>query len=170
MNILVNLLNQLIPKNYMKKKSLMARKGISPLIATVLLIGLVVILALIFFLFLREQIAAQTQKIECGAQEQLNVDISATCGPNENGGTVVTLNNVGAETIDGIRIVCTESSGGATSPPSTLINCKTGEQCDVSYNLNCAEVEVLPGVVIEREDQSKFSLCTDKSVKVQCSV
>ncbi len=150
------------------------KKGISPIIATVILVGLVVILGLAFFLFARNQIAAQTEKIECGSQEEFSIDISASCSiiNNPSGGkaTSVVLSNKGSDTIDGMRIICTHQDppGGATSPPATPLNCKTGEDCTVDYNYECDTVEVLPGVVKENDDKTKFVLCTDKSVTVQC--
>ena len=141
------------------------KKGVSPLIATVLLVGFVVVLGLLFFLFAKKQIVAQTEKIEFG--EQFGVDISASC-LLDAGTTKVTLSNLGTKTIDGIRIICTENSGEATSPPATLINCKPGEECPVTYNLMCNQVEVLPGIVQEN-GEAKFVLGTDKSVTVSCS-
>jgi len=153
------------------------KKGISPLIATVLLVGLVIIVGLLFYLFAKKQIAVQIEKIECGPQEQLNVDIGATCARGDIEettdvveGTVVTVSNIGQRTVDGIRIVCTppEGSGRDTkSPPPTPLNCKSGEECHVTYNeeYNCEQVEILPGVVIEDE----FNLCTDKSITVLCA-
>jgi len=150
-------------------KRLRNKRGISPLIATVLLIGLVMVLGLIFFLFVKKQISAQTEKVDCGAQEQITVDVAAECEIND-GTTTVKLSNLGKETIDGLRIVCTQDNDELTSPPPTLINCKEGEDCPVSYNLECKNVEVLPGVVKEdNKGNPRFVLCTDKSIQVQCS-
>ncbi len=148
-------------------KRLRNKKGISPLIATILLVGLVMVLGLIFFLFVKKQIAAQTEKVDCGAQEAITVDITADCTKTDST-TTVNLKNIGKETIDGLRIVCT-SGNEATSPPPTLINCKEGEDCPVSYNLGCETIEILPGVVKEdNKGNPRFILCTDKSVTVQC--
>lgn len=150
-------------------KGLKNKKGISPLIATILLVGLVMVLGLIFFLFVKKQISAQTEKVDCGAQEAITVDVTADC-TSDGSKTDVNLKNIGKKTIDGLRIVCT-SGDDATSPPPTLINCKEGEDCLVSYNLPCDNIEILPGVVKEdNKGNPRFILCTDKSVTVQCSV
>lgn len=150
-------------------KRLRNKRGISPLIATVLLIGLVVVLGLIFFLFVKKQISAQTEKVDCGAQEQITVDVTAECKKSGEQ-TTVKLINLGKETIDGLRIVCTQANGELTSPPPTLINCKEGEDCPVGYNLGCENIEVLPGIVKEDDKGNpKFVLCIDKSIQVQCS-
>lgn len=139
------------------------KRGISPLIATVLLVGLVVVLGVLFFLFAKGQITAQLQKQQCEGTDIINIDFSAECKKDENS---VTLTNHGQGTIDGVRFIFNEQS-----PGPSMINLKPGDTFTVNFkdgtNLG-DDVEVIPLIMKESEDKAVGVLCIDKSVTASC--
>lgn len=130
------------------------------MIATVLLVGLVVVLGVLFFLFAKGQITAQLQKQQCEGTDIIGIDFSAEC----IGGNAVTLTNHGQRTIDGVRFIFNDQS-----PGPSMINLKPGDTFTVPFNVDLGgEVEVIPLIVKESQDKAVGVLCIDKSVTASC--
>lgn len=150
----------------MLKMGYINKRGISPLIATVLLVGLVVVLGVLFFLFAKGQITAQIEKQQCEGTDIIGIDFSAEC-VIEGGNTKLTITNLGSRTIDGIRIVGT-SGGNAESPGPSNINVKPGDEFSVPYEKEYDEIEVIPLIMKETKDKTVGVLCVDKSTTALC--
>ena len=144
------------------------KKGISPLIATVLIVGLVVVLGALIALFLTRQVKGALEKQpDCGAQEILNTEMGIRCSsPSANTCEVTFINN-GQEKIDLARVVAT-NGGQAVSPAATFINLEPGAEFPVTYNTPCESVKAYPGKVITKDGNVKATLCVDKEVNAQC--
>lgn len=139
------------------------KRGISPLIATVLLVGLVVVLGVLFFLFAKGQITAQLQKQQCEGTDIIGIDFSAECVNN-----AITLTNHGQRTIDGVRFIFNDGS-----PGPSMINLKPGDTFTINFDpdvsLGDEGIEVIPLIIKESEDKAVGVLCIDKSVTASCS-
>ncbi len=141
-------------KTGMKKN----KKGLSPIIATVLLIVLVIIIALIIFLwakrFIGEAIQKQGASVEqkCG---EVNLVASRT-------GTTLYLDNKGNIPIYSIEVKI-KSSGRETIVRRDLINLVQGQSGDYDVpEMDGAEsVVVVPSLLGETKTSKKEYTCTN---------
>ena len=151
------------------------KKGISPLIATVLLIGATVGIFLIVFTLIRGVTVGSIEKsTSCGTEEAVALDIAAEyqC-TNKNGEDVVeiTVTNNGQVKVEGYLFVFYKGDQGKAVPP-TLNPAKPGQQSINDIAIadaanDCPDrIEVYPGVVKEAKDQAKFLVCKDKKIEV----
>lgn len=141
------------------------KRGISPLIATVLIVGFVVVVGGLVTLFLTKQVKTALEKQpDCGYSEILNTELGLRCVAS--GGTCeVTFVNNGRDTIDLVRIVADERD----SPAPSFINLKSGTERTVTFNVQCAEsVTAYPGIVIESDRGARATLCTDLETSATC--
>ncbi len=157
------------------QKRLMNNKGISPLIATVILIGATVALFAIVYTLMRGVTLGQVEKVDCSSQEQITVDFVPVCKTADNS-FEVEITNSGRTRIDGIMAVVHCNNGAPVGFPATVNSCKPGEVCKVAYTIpgECTtgvdRVEVIPGVVKESSGKvKKFVACIDKSQEALCS-
>ena len=94
------------------------KRGISPLIATVLLIGFVIVLGALAWIFFSEQIADISEKVskQCSAGEasMAKIDVSG-CTLNEKVFYDLAISNVGQGLINGVRVRLIGSDGTASS-------------------------------------------------------
>lgn len=152
----------------MPKRGAMNKRGVSPLIATVLIIGFVVALGVIVTLFLKSQVESILEKQpDCGPADVLNTDLSVTCEQIADNECKVTFINNGGDKIDLARVVIDEES-----PPATFINVDSGEEFSVTYQIGCSSgtnIRAFPGKVVEEEGGAKAVLCTDLEVSASCS-
>lgn len=150
----------------MQKQVFMNRRGVSPLIATVLIIGFAIALGAIVILFLRSQVESILEKQpDCGPSDVLNTDMSISC-EMVGADCKVTFVNNGAEQIDLARIVANDE----VSPAATFINIASGEEFSVTYNVDCSRsVRAFPGKVVDDGEEAKAVLCTDLEVSAVCS-
>jgi len=138
---------------------LVEKKGISPVIATVLLIAIVIIIAVIIFIWagkvIQEDITkfGSSIKTECG-----NVVLSAS----ELSGTLSLSNGVGVAVsrvdlkMDDGSIVSCDSNSGVGSAESTTI---TLSSCGASGNVE----SVIPVLLGEKSDGSPAEYSCDKN-------
>lgn len=137
------------------------------MIATVVLVGFAVAVGVLVFLFGKQTIEAQTQKLQCD-QEQINLDFNAVCTlDEEKNNSKLTLTNIGTQKIDGYRVV-TEIGEVQQSPAPTMINLKPGEDFVAEYEASYDSLEIFPGIVKENDRGAQFVLCTDQVRKVSC--
>ncbi|MBS3152145.1 hypothetical protein J4230_01910 [Candidatus Woesearchaeota archaeon] len=154
------------------QKRLMAKKGISPLIATVLLIGATIGVFLIVFALIRGITLGTIEKsTDCGAQEETSLDIGAefTCG-SENGEDYadITVTNNGNIKVEGFMFVFYNGEEGKSFPP-TLNPTKPAEQSINKIKADsCPDrIEIYPGIVKETsQGKAKFLVCKDKKIEV----
>src|SRR3989338_71007 len=163
------LLNENVSKLSMEKR-FGGKKGISPLIATVILVCAVVVIAVGVWLLFSGIVIGNIQKVDCGIKEQIAQDISASC--SINGNTLdVKVTNVGNSDVDAIRIVSYYQDGSASGIPPSGRKISPGEEFIFSYNNPRANgpesVEVIPGVIKEEGEGHKLVLCIDKLQQVK---
>lgn len=143
------------------------KKGISPLIATILLIGATVGLFLIVFALIRGITVGTIEKsTDCGAQEATSLEISASYECIGSDETDITITNNGQIKVEGFMFVFYNGDSGVGIPP-TLNPTKPGEQSINKIKAACPDkIEVYPGIVKESSGKAKFIICKDKKIEV----
>jgi len=140
------------------------------LIATVILIGAVMALAVIIWLLLRGIVTGNTEKVDCSVQEQISVDMSAVCVLSTNGFSVQ-VKNQGHQRLDGLIVVAYYEDGATGLPPS-IFRCDPGEDCTLEYHNPkpgvIKKLDVIPGVVKQAGKKNKLVACIDKLQQVTC--
>ena len=82
------------------------KRGISPLIATVLLVGFVIVLAVLAWVFFSDTLTQFQEKAgaECSAVDSSNSEIGvSSCVANQGNDVTITVANKGQGIIDGFR-------------------------------------------------------------------
>ncbi|HLC58569.1 MAG TPA: archaellin/type IV pilin N-terminal domain-containing protein [Candidatus Nanoarchaeia archaeon] len=154
------------------RKRLFNNKGVSPLIATVLLIGATLVIGVVVYLLFSGIIVGNVEKVDCEANELISLEVTASC-VNSADQFEVTVNNVGRERLDGLMVVAYYGTEGFGLPSETL-SIDAGEQGSIPYmNIegrgSPEAVEVIPGVVKDAGSKKKLALCIDKLQRVSCS-
>ena len=142
----------------------MKKKGISPLIATVLLIGFTVVLAAGIMLwwvgttkdFIDKEGASKAAQARCAGSTAVEV---MSC---ENGKEVV-IKNVGVETVT--AVIVRDPDGGA-DPVTEEIDIDAGEEEDVRIRKlgEVERVQVLPAIL----EDGVLVTCTNQLVESMC--
>tara|TARA_Y100000310_G_scaffold80769_1_gene77442 strand:- start:36 stop:509 length:474 start_codon:yes stop_codon:yes gene_type:complete len=130
------------------------KKGVSPLIATVLLIGLVVMIAMIIFFwygnYLKDVLDKQGVSLETSCTSDVEIYISSDIGCSLSGeNSVVTfyVENVGSVELRGLNVVYSSSSSAGAVLKSQIINQAVGTymQVDLGQNLaGAVDLEIVP--------------------------
>ncbi len=154
----------------MQKSGAKNKRGISPLIATVLIVGFVVVIGGLVTLFLTKQVKTALEKQpDCGPSQILNTEMGLRCA-SVAGNCDVTFINNGRENIDLARIVRYDAADKGDSPAPSFINLKPGAEFTVTYKGGeCRSVSGFPGIVIESESGARATLCTDLETSATCS-
>lgn len=115
-------------------KNIFAKKGVSPIVASVLLVVITIAIGATTMAFLRsltdsnlEKTKEQTGKISCGTDVSLQIpvvqNINKICYFNADGTLRVTLHNVGTKTIKGFNLITVKTDGTAiTNSTNTSLN------------------------------------------------
>lgn len=143
----------------------MFKKGVSPLIATVLIIGFTIAVVGIAITWQQGLIQSIMEEpiieVECS---ELDFEVSAACQLSDS--IIITFENFGEEPIYGIefRITGTLTSQMAPSPPFTTYPTAAGKTINLPYVASLIggleEVEVIPKVQIK----DGATLCTDQAI------
>jgi len=159
------------------QKRLLNKKGISPLIATVLLIAATIGIFLIVFALIKGNIVGTIEKsTTCGAQEETSIDISAEfTGCDTKDGSPyaeIIVKNNGQIKVEGYMFVFYNGEVAYGIPPS-LKPTKAGEQRSNQIKIKSGKIEdcpdkieVYPGIVKETSGKAKFVVCKNKKVEV----
>src|SRR3989344_698512 len=160
----------------MQKSGAKNKRGISPLIATVLIVAFVVVVGGLVTLFLTKQVKTALEKQpDCGPSQILNTEMGLRCVSTADGNCEVTFINNGRENIDLTRVVINHENGEppAESPAPSFINLKPGAEFTVKYKTKddqgCDSVSGFPGIVVESERGARATLCTDLETSATCS-
>ena len=148
------------------------KKGISPLIATVLLIGFTVALGVLLYLWLSGTLSLQAKKGEqqCSPDDVVGLDFTVpTCTfISATKELVLKVNNQGNKRIDGFWVAMNPT--GLT--PLDIHNVNPGKEVDLGFNLNdqpdpvaVNDVEMIPVVI----QDGNVKTCSSNSVKVTCT-
>jgi len=152
----------------MQKAGAKNKRGISPLIATVLIVGFVVVIGGLVTLFLTKQVKTALEKQpDCGPNQILNTEMGLRCA-STGGNCEVTFINNGRENIDLARVVRYYNDEG-DSPAPSFINLKPGAEFTITYGGECTRVSGFPGIVVESERGARATLCTDLETSATCS-
>ena len=150
----------------------MKKKGISPLIATVILIGFVFVLGALAFLFLTDQIEAFGSKTTkaCSATEAAMAQISVSSCVDQLGTKDITITNTGQGEIDGVVVRMISSSGEAI-PTAIQWGLGAGstqilEAKDLKGYGPGGKVEVAPFLFIP--GSSEITICEQSQVSINC--
>ena len=143
----------------------MSKRGISPVIATVLLVSLTLILASIIFLWARAFIPETILKGDYGrieeACKQVNFEASAQ-------GSIITIQNIGNVPIQGIKVGIKSAFGSEfiDELPQQTVAASTGAKTwDVGRTIS-GEIIIIPILLgkTEKGDLRAFE-CGDESAK-----
>ncbi len=159
-------------KFYKVEKSLIfmvftKKRGLSPVIATVLLIALAVILAMIIFLWARGWINEQIEKKGVPIDQvcesvKINIDYSTPEGTSKGDGVVLRVVNVGSVPIHAIEV--RQEGGGSSKPNSFNVSVaptKTSEEVIVILGENIKKVVVYPQLMgtIKGKTDNRVTTC-----------
>ena len=142
-----------------------SKKGISPLIATVLLIGFTVALGVLTYLWLSGTLSLQAKKgdVQCGPDDIAELQFTVPSCTLNNDEVTLQVSNQGKKRIDGFWVAM---KNGPT--PLEVHNIKPGSEEKIGLKgapQGLQSVELIP-VIIE---DSVVKTCASNSVKVQCS-
>lgn len=164
------LLNEFVPKKYMQKRY--NKRGISPLIATILLIGLTIAIAAVLWGLFRGVTIGATKTSDCGATAETALALTAEF-EQESGLLHVDVTNVGAVNIDAVTVVAKCSDNSATGLSPSINTVEPGEEHTFSYNINpsCSvnALEVYPAFIEEEDGRGRLKVCTNKKIEVVSS-
>jgi len=148
----------------------MNKRGISPLIATVLLIGFVIVLGALLWIFLSGQVIQFQEKeaAKCSVTDAANTKISvSSCTPDVD---IITLmvSNQGQGTIDGFRIRMFAGDTGVS-----VMQADTFEPGDSrEFGVRTDELgslpdkaEVFPFII---KEGGSVAVCDDNKIEVSC--
>lgn len=137
----------------------MNKKGISPVIATVLLVSIVIVLALIIFLwatkFIQEAIEKQGKPADQACGE---VDLSASVAAGQ-----LYLTNNGNIPI--FKIEKLEKTGGRVDKETVQVDLNIGQtKSDININPAADEIRIIPIILGETESGNQEYTCKDNPV------
>ena len=143
-----------------------SKKGISPLIATVLLIGFVVVIAAAIWMWYGGVITERIQKqsaLNQIKQDCVSVDLSLKSAEllQNNGKIKVDIENSGSQAIQGVLLV--ERCDGESHPVEESILLESGESQTITITQHCSDtdsIDVVPALV----RQGVRDYCTGKKV------
>ncbi|MFA4887316.1 MAG: archaellin/type IV pilin N-terminal domain-containing protein [Candidatus Nanoarchaeia archaeon] len=144
------------------------KRGITPLIATVILVGFTIVLAGFAWYFLSGQVkdAIDKEGAKCSAQEAAQIEFSVpSCatapGTPERPGPAkaMTIKNSGKIVITGFRVRVGEGDTGIINP-----DISPGEERQIAIDGTGTEVTLFPVLVQE----GKVITCSEKLVTVDC--
>src|SRR3989344_2091888 len=148
------------------------KKGISPLIATVLIVGFVIVLAGVIWIFARDTIQEQIEK---NAAKKLaettcfeKVKISATACSNTNPQLIFKVENQGEELLAGVRARAFDKDQIGSTTITHEQSVKQGDTVELSLteDLNplVSTVEVIPMIM----EGGWLLTCPDQAAVISC--
>jgi flagellin-like protein len=153
------------------------KRGISPLIATVLLVGFVIVLAALAFIFLTEEIEDIIEKVskDCSESEAAVAKIKVnSCGLSEVTDEEinyydVAIQNIGQEFVDGVRVRLIDETSGEASSVTNPWRLEAGESGKLPvknmHGLTVSRAQVMPFLI----KGGDLIVCEQNLVEVTCS-
>lgn len=145
-----------------KTNNLMKKKGVSPVIATVLLIGIVVVIIAIIFMWGRSVIKENVQKQGLPADQACSeINIRTSC---YNG--VITFTNLGNIPVYTINLRIISDGKTTVKQPTTDLGIGISESREIElddYGISeCPQkYEIIPVILGTAESAKKAYTCTD---------
>lgn len=147
------------------------KKGVSPMVATVLLIAMVVVIAIILFLWFRNMVKEEVVKfkeenIEMTCKKiEFRIDYSSSTGK-------FTATNDGSIPIYGLKINCYSSGSKketSVSPEEDPTGMGKGMNSGVTYTKDigsgCEKVVVYPVLIGNSKDGTRTHICRDNGLE-----
>lgn len=148
------------------------KKGISPLIATVLLIGFVIVLGAVFFKWGGDLMRSSTEESQkkldldsaCNKLTNLDVEYREVTDTSGTVTSVLLIDNKNEKGINGIILRAYDSAGlGISTPITDAMSCDAAfndagaeviapfeaYSCTLTYVTNVAKIGVIPGVDVD---------------------
>lgn len=153
----------------------MEKRGISPLIATVLLVGFVIAIAILVWLWygnvVKERAEKEGQRISgefsCSSNVRISID-NLVCGTPSSPIVNFDIQNEGIADLNGIRILIQGDVGVETLGISLSLGATTSQKIGESYDASkvgvLSTVTVIPTV---RQGSSTIT-CTEEKVVLTC--
>ena len=138
------------------------KRGISPLIATVLLVGFVIVLGVLFWIFSSGLIKDTLEKgNECNPTDVEQIDISIL-EANQGDEFTFTIKNEGSIKPAGYWVRLTNSALEETTTFTTSKECSPGKECDFIYKdvpgiEGVDELEIIPILVLNNKPCTALS-------------
>lgn len=164
----------------------MHKRGISPLIATIILVGFVIALASILWIFFFGKVTewAEKQEMQCGPETIASMSYSAeSCTYDDKGHVYVNVSNMAQSKIDGFIMRIFPTTGDAIAIPISRSDLDAGETKTIGARypnpLDSFEVEkiqLIPITVSIGEDNlPRPQICsgiegTDLFKEITCSL
>ncbi len=156
----------------------MEKKGISPVIATVILIAIVVVIGIIIFLWAKAFISESAVKngrsveVSCGEVEYETQIVKNVCGSG-NQDDALDINNIGNIPIYGMKVLEIDKSTGSVNvidplandpfPTGTLTIGKSGTLCLGEDVVDQDSYRVVPKLLAENDEGVRVPYtCPDK--------
>lgn len=136
-----------------------SKRSVSPVIATVLLIAIVIVSALLIFLWVKGFVKEAGQKMGKGAHQacdEVNLDASI------DGTSLIVINN-GNIPVQSITVEKTKAGSVESSKFEKILKQGSSE----IYEIGTAEkIEMMPAIMVEVDNAKKEYLCKDKRKEV----
>ena len=135
------------------------KRGISPLNATVLVIGMTVVTAAMVWIFLSSTVQQSSQKF-CTAQQNAQIEFNVDCKGNTEQSLQVAIKNVGKIPITGFRF----RTDVATATKTDEMEVNPGQERTFPLNVKGNKITLFPVIISE----GKIYTCTDRKVDAAC--
>ena len=157
----------------------MKRRGVSPVIATILLIVIVVVLAVIIFLWARGFLSESAVKgdravsVSC-ADVQFEAEVvpqASECQSIGNGDAAVDINNIGNVPIYGVQVFAYDQDTGSITPlinvdqPFAVGTITIGRSASVCLGMDVQSEDafrIVPKLLAEKDGQRVAYTCPEK--------
>ncbi len=142
------------------------KRGISPLIATVILIGATIVIAALLWIFLSKEVKlfSDKQGVKCTAQQMAEIEVVVSkcksSGIGSDFKTIISIQNAGKTDIAGFRIKADDNPSFASE-----MDLNPGENKDKTLSGKISKLTLFPIVIKD----GKVVTCAEKLVEVTCS-
>lgn len=154
----------------------MSKKGVSPVVATVLLIVIVIVLAAIIFIWARgflTESATKGDRVVESSCEDINFEVQIAQSASQcAGGSAIDINNIGNIPIYGIKVLkYDETTGSIDNVPladqtfegGTVTVGRSSYVCLTGITLNSGnKFRIIPKLLAEKENRKIAYTCPEK--------
>ena len=161
-----------------KLDKMMGKKGVSPLIATVLLVGLVIMVALIIFFwygnylseFLEKQGIALEESCSQDVEFYLSSDVSCNIGIDQVSVIRFGVENIGDAELGGFNIIYSSKNNAGAIPKSYILRPAVSTYIEVDLTQDFTgevfELEIVP--LIRLGDKTKYCNNVAQYATIEC--
>lgn len=150
----------------------MSKRGVSPIIATVLLIVIVLVLGAIIFIWARgfiSESATKGDRVVESSCEDVRFEVQIAQSASQcNGGSAIDINNIGNIPIYGIKVLQYEDNTGSVevideSFESGTVKVGQSSYACLGFGVNSGDkFRVIPKLLAEKEERKITYTCPEK--------